>query len=337
MQIRQRPLGSPLPAEAHSRRAERSTDRLVIDTDGGIDDFLAVIAAARLAAARITAITTGGGNTSAANSARNSALAAAIGGLDLAHVTIGLGSDLSLSGTRFRNIADTYHTIEGIPLARRELERRTPPHTASESLVVLRESCYAPVTFMCLGPLTNIARLCSQAPECCANVKQIIAMAGTAEGGLHALRSRKAPARLKPDFNVSTDPQAAIEAFSFFCGRVLLVPKQICDAITVQPQEILERLNSDRVEHQLVRKWYRFRRSQPGKSTSLRLGDPLTALVACGLCEYVEKRAILNVEAEITTRSGASSLSTSKVAVRVVCRIDEQFAKAMLWRVLFEG
>ncbi|MBM3649366.1 MAG: nucleoside hydrolase [Alphaproteobacteria bacterium] len=173
--------------------------RLILDTDGGVDDAQALLLL--IAAGRTPwAITTVFGNVSLAAATTNVLAVLAVAGTA---VPVHAGADRPLVGELID--ARHVHGEDGLGGAPR------PPHSdqpagsdAVEFLVATLLQAAAdrdPVDLLMIGPLSNLALALRRAPGIAAGIGQLIVMGGTLHG-----RGNVTPAA---EFNIFADPEAA--------------------------------------------------------------------------------------------------------------------------------
>jgi inosine-uridine nucleoside N-ribohydrolase len=181
---------------------------LVIDTDPGIDDSLALLLAARAGGVRLLAVSASYGNTTVDNATRNARLVLGRAG---AAVPVFPGADRPL--LRPLVTAKETHGTEGLG------DHRLPPAepvqpTATSILDALR-AAGGPVTLVTLGPLTNLALALRSDPAFLrSRVTRHVAMGGNiaAAGNSGGLA----------EFNVWCDPEAAAEVLAARLGTELV-------------------------------------------------------------------------------------------------------------------
>ncbi|GAB6856413.1 nucleoside hydrolase [Microbacterium xylanilyticum] len=176
---------------------------IIIDTDPGIDDALAIMLAAASPEVEILGITAVAGNVGLEHTSRNAAALADLLRLDC---PVGRGASGPL-WRRDRNSASEVHGDNGfggyeLPSSSRVLEPALP------LLVRLIESSAEPVTVVAIGPMTNIALLINEYPETARKVERFVIMGGGTQGDL----GNATPAA---EFNIYYDPDAAAKMFDF--------------------------------------------------------------------------------------------------------------------------
>lgn len=176
---------------------------IIIDTDPGIDDALAIMLAAASPEVKILGITAVAGNTGIEYTAPNAAALADLLGLD---VPIGKGAAAPL--WRRDTVPDaSVHGADGfggyrLPASSRTLE------PAIELMARLVEEADGPVTLVAVGPLTNVALFMGSYPETARKLERIVIMGG----GTQEVLGNATPAA---EFNIYFDPDAGARVFDF--------------------------------------------------------------------------------------------------------------------------
>ena len=169
---------------------------IVLDTDPGIDDALALLLAARASASRLAAVAVTYGNTALDRAVRNARYVLARAASD---VPVFTGADRPL--TRPLVTAKETHGGEGLG----DLGDLPPPEAVIPSprgLLDALSAAPAPVTLVTLGPLTNLARaLREDGALVRRSVRRHVMM-----GGNVAAAGNTGP---YSEFNVWCDPEAA--------------------------------------------------------------------------------------------------------------------------------
>lgn len=170
---------------------------IIIDTDPGIDDAIAILYALR-SGQDIAAITTVAGNIGLSVTTRNAGrivtladsavpvhpgAAASLKGQEKPET--GIHGDDGLGGVAFPEPATAASTEDAVSALIRHIKAAGPGR----------------LTLFCLGPLTNLARLIQTAPESAAQLGPVIAMGGAVDQ----------PGNVGPraEFNIAHDPDAA--------------------------------------------------------------------------------------------------------------------------------
>ena len=173
--------------------------KLIIDTDMGIDDAVALLMILAHPHAEIEAITSVLGNVSLAQATHNIGVV-----LDLAQapaIPIYRGCSRPLMQNKPLDATDV-HAADGLGGAgRAQTHRIVEDEHAGLALIRLAHEKPGQRILLTLGPLTNIALAIRLAPNFLHNFDRIVLMAGAVEG-----RGNTSPVA---EFNVAVDPEAA--------------------------------------------------------------------------------------------------------------------------------
>jgi len=204
--------------------------RVIIDTDPGIDDALALILAFASPELSVEAITTVASNVSVAQAARNVCLLLEL--LD-PHPRPQVANGAAHPMTRPLHTALNYHGEDGLgELVRFNTEKGLPRYPEPQQLFAIQSASAliakrigaAPgeIVVICLGPLTNLAIAIQAAPTEMAKVKEIVIMGGAIQ----------APGNVTPaaEFNLYTDPDAARLVFASGLP-ITLVPLDVTERV----------------------------------------------------------------------------------------------------------
>jgi len=241
---------------------------LVIDTDPGIDDSLALILAARADRARLLAVSTTYGNTTVDRATRNARLVLARAGC---RAPVFAGADRPLS--RPLVTAKETHGPEG--LGDHDLPAAEPVTPSSTSILDALRAAGQPVTLVTLGPLTNLAHaLRNDAALLRSRVARHVAMGGNiaAQGNSGALA----------EFNVWCDPEAASEVLAARLGTEL-VGLDVTRRLVITAEGVEKLAGSRDAEAQwlgrLLGFYVRFHHHQEGLPGAV-INDPLAVALA---------------------------------------------------------
>ncbi|MBL8701690.1 MAG: nucleoside hydrolase [Alphaproteobacteria bacterium] len=173
---------------------------LVIDTDPGVDDAIAILAALAAPALDLRALTVVSGNAALETGVANAGGLLAFAGRD---VPVHAGATRPLLRSILRG---KYHGPSGMgPLALPPANRAPDPEHAVAFLVrSLREAARPGarrLTICAIGPLTNLALAIAQDPAVVAGIDRIVLMGGGFRTG-----GNRTPAA---EFNILADPHAA--------------------------------------------------------------------------------------------------------------------------------
>ncbi len=169
---------------------------ILIDTDTGSDDAVAMIMALRASDIQVDAITTVAGNVDLHYATHNALASVAMAGSYIPPVYEGCPAPLLAPVQRA-----TVHGVNGlsdIEYPRPDIEVYATH--AAEAIANFAQTAPDP-EILALGPLTNIAMAIVMYPEAMKNIKRIVAM-----GGQYKFLNPHTPVA---EFNISCDPHAA--------------------------------------------------------------------------------------------------------------------------------
>ncbi|MFZ5781083.1 MAG: nucleoside hydrolase [Pseudomonadota bacterium] len=266
-------------------------NRLILDTDGGVDDaqaLLLLIAAGRPP----DAITTVFGNVGLEDATRNVLATLAVAG-SLTPVHAGAGSPLACERIDARHV----HGEDGLGGA----PRPAPLAEAAScdgvdflvSTLARAAADHAPVDLLMIGPLTNLALALQREPAIVQGVGQMTIMGGTLYG-----RGNVTPAA---EFNIFADPEAA-DAVLGSGIPITMIPWEPCMSHALAGADI-DRLfapvpdGAYRTFAQALVDHERGRHISSGRGDCLYFIDALAACVA--------------IEPKIVTRSTRAALAVS--------------------------
>ncbi|PWB35647.1 nucleoside hydrolase [Pseudomonas sp. SDI] len=180
--------------------AQAAPRELIIDTDPGADDVVALLfALASPEELKIRAITTVAGNVRLDKTSRNARLAREWAGREDVPVYAGAPKPL----LRMPIYAANIHGEEGLPgIKVHEPKQGLAQGNAVQYLIdTLSKAEPHSITLAMLGPQTNLALALIQAPEIVNGIKEVVVM-----GGAHFNGGNITPVA---EFNLFADPQAA--------------------------------------------------------------------------------------------------------------------------------
>jgi pyrimidine-specific ribonucleoside hydrolase len=179
------PVTSPIP--------------LVIDTDPGIDDALALLLAVASPEVDLRLVTTVHGNVELAQTTDNALRVLHLAGR--ADVPVAAGAAASLVHPQPERAGHVHGNagLGGVQLP--PSPAGVDPRPAVVALAELLMSSPVPVTVAAIGPLTNIALLVRVFPEAAERIGRLVVMGGSATRGGNVTAAA--------EFNVWADPEAA--------------------------------------------------------------------------------------------------------------------------------
>lgn len=174
---------------------------IIIDTDPGIDDAMALTIALFCKKLKVDLITTVFGNMSVDSSTKNTLDLLSI--LKKGEIPVAKGASEPLELKKIEYAVGVHGpdgTLGGYSFDRHDLKVIDKP--AYEAMFdVLKKNGKKGTTILCIAPITNIALLIVNYPECKDYIKEIVFMGGTIEGVDN-------PGNPYSQFNIKLDPHA---------------------------------------------------------------------------------------------------------------------------------
>jgi purine nucleosidase len=202
------------------------TRKIIIDTDPGQDDAVAILLALASPELEVLGITAVAGNVPLALTQKNARIVCELAGKPETKVFAGCDAPLE----RPLVTAEYVHGKTGLDGP--ELPDPTMPlqdqHAVDFIIDTLREEAPGTVTLCPLGPLTNIATAFQRAPDIIEHVQQIVLM-----GGAYFEVGNVTPAA---EFNIYVDPQAADIVFKSGCDIVVMPLDVTHKALVTKPR-----------------------------------------------------------------------------------------------------
>ncbi len=293
---------------------------IIIDTDPGIDDALAIFLACASPELQIRAATSVAGNVGINRTTRNAAHLLALGGRG--QVPVHRGAD--------RPLRQTLGTIEDIHgqngLGGVELPGMAPApaaQPATEALIdLLAAAAPASQTMVLLGPQTNMALALQQRPEIAGAVREFVVMGGSIDpAGGNSTRYA--------EFNIHTDPEAA--AIVLAAGRPMVwIPLEVARQASVD-RAWIETLRSAgkpcAVAGAAMLDFYLRSFDRPQAA----LYDPLTVLWLIAPELFDMRPVALEIETGAGERAGQTRFAQAmRGEIRVAASCDAARARALL-------
>ena len=201
-----------------------SARKLVIDTDPGIDDAMAVVFASLRPEIDLIGLTSVFGNVSGETAARNALWLAELVGGD---IPVARGSDVPLVQAPLP-FAREFHGDEGFGyLPACSPRGQVVPESAAEFLASAARAHPGELDVCAVGPLTNIANALVSSPEF-RELRSLTVMGGSLDAGGNATEFAEA--------NIWQDPHAADIVFSFDWD-VTIVGLDVTQQVVCTPEE----------------------------------------------------------------------------------------------------
>lgn len=203
--------------------------KIIIDTDPGHDDVMAIMLAVKSEMLDIQAITTVCGNSTITNTTRNARYVLNL--LSRNDIPVFSGAKKPLKRQLERAVVHGKSGLEGID------PENKPKLTgdAVEKIISIARDNPSKITIVCLGPLTNIANAILKSPSVMGKVRELIIMGG-------ALKVPGNKNRVS-EFNIFVDPEAANIVFNFPI-RKTLIPLDTCNKVKFSLEDFKEIKNS---------------------------------------------------------------------------------------------
>jgi purine nucleosidase len=203
-----------------------SARKIIIDTDPGQDDAVAILLALASPELDVLGITAVAGNVPLPLTERNARIVCELAGR--ADMKVFAGCDAPLK--RKLVTAEHVHGKTGLdgPVMPDPQMALQPEHGVDFIIETLRAEPSGSVTLCPLGPLTNIASAFEKAPDIVARVAQIVLM-----GGAYFQVGNITPAA---EFNIYVDPEAADIVFKSGADIVVMPLDVTHRALTTRPR-----------------------------------------------------------------------------------------------------
>lgn len=318
------------------------TRHLVIDSDPGIDDALAILLALRSSDARVEAVTTVAGNVAVDRATANARRILAVAAPD-APPPLAAGAPAPLK--RALVTAGHVHGQDGLGNLERFVEPDgrarypEPPHaiemrSGPEVILDAADRWRADLTIVALGPLTNLALALQQDPRRLARAGRIVVM-----GGAIGVPGNVTPAA---EFNFYVDPEAA--AVVLDAGLpVELIPLDVTRRVVLAQAALTDRLRrcSDLVARFILDfTLHGFAFGAEREGGGIVLHDPLAMAVALDPSLVTFEPTCIAVECEGTLTRGMALADRREIPSHrkraPTCRVAVDVDAERVLRVVLE-
>jgi inosine-uridine nucleoside N-ribohydrolase len=260
---------------------------VIIDTDPGHDDAMALILAIQSTVLEVRAVTTVCGNSTIENTTRNARYILSLLGRE--DIPVYSGAATPLTRPLVQAVVHGESGLAGI-------DPDNPPGCtgdAAERLIALAKSDKQ-LTLITLGPLTNIATAIRLDPEVMLRLKRILIMGGAIS--VPGNKNRVA------EFNIFVDPEAADAVFRFPVPKTI-VPLDACNRIRFSLSDF-QAITNPQLRDALLRMARPYIRNV-GKDegiTAALMYDPLTVFAALqpGCCRTYRMNIAIETEGILT-------------------------------------
>ncbi|XP_072998788.1 probable uridine nucleosidase 1 [Typha latifolia] len=265
-------------------------EKVIIDTDPGIDDSMAILMAFQSEDIEVIGLTTIFGNVSTTDATRNALLLCEIA--EHPEVPVAEGNPMPLKGKKPR-VADFVHGSDGLgntflpPPIGKKVDKGAP-----EFLVDKVSQYPGEVSILALGPLTNLALAIKRDSSFAKKVKRVVVLGGAffASGNVN-------PAA---EANIYGDPEAADIVFTSGAD-IAVIGINVTTQVTLTDADLAELRSSEGKYSQLLCDMCKFYRDWHVKSDGVHgifLHDPVcfVALVRPDLFTF--KKGVVRVETQ---------------------------------------
>lgn len=195
----------------------RDVQKIIIDTDAGHDDVLAMMLLVKSKQNDIRAITTVAGNSTVENATRNAAFTLDL--LNRRDINIFSGRTSPIKRKLITAVVHGKSGLDGVDTSKTKFKLAGNAHL---KIIEIIKANPHQVTILTLGPLTNIARTFMTDPEVSSLIKEIVIMGGAID--VCGNKNRVA------EFNMFVDPEAANTVFKSSVKKTL-IPLDPCNDI----------------------------------------------------------------------------------------------------------
>ncbi|KAJ1267730.1 hypothetical protein BS78_07G080000 [Paspalum vaginatum] len=219
--------------QIHNHNEQPRREKLIIDTDPGVDDSVAIMMAFQSQAVQVLGLSTIFGNCTTELATRNALILCEKAGHP--EIPVAEGSREPLKGGK-PHVADYVHGSDGLGnIQLPDPTVKKVEQSADEFLVDKVSQFPGEVSILALGPLTNIALAIKRDPLFVKNLKRIVVLGGAFFAAGNATPSAEA--------NIHNDPEAADIVFT--CGAdVYVVGLNITMKVIFTDEDLLALRNS---------------------------------------------------------------------------------------------
>ena len=290
--------------------------KVVVDTDPGTDDALALIMALNSPELDIQGLTTVGGNARLADTTRNTL--ALMSYLGRPHMPVARGASRPMKG-RFQ-YGYYYHGPGGLTVSLPKAKAGPGPLRAADYLISIGYSFPSDLLLVALGPLTNVARALQREPRLAGWIREIVVMGGAVE-----VAGNVTP---YAEFNTYNDPHAANVVFGSGVP-VTLVGLDVCRQVAFERGERAW-MDGDslgkRLASRILAGWFDLHPDQHEYS----LCDPLAMAAAVEPSLLETEAATVVVETDDSRHYGQTRAEYGGGPVKVARRVDVERARALI-------
>ncbi|GJP48863.1 hypothetical protein CLOM_g8141 [Closterium sp. NIES-68] len=315
--------------------APRLPKKIIIDTDPGIDDTMAILLAfLSPLELDVVGITTVFGNVRTPTATANALSLCELAGRE--DVPVAHGEEVTLRGVEKIRVADFVHGSDGMGNTNQQPPRGKPTgKVAAQFLVDAVRSSPGQITVVALGPLTNVARALQLDPSFPRNVAEIVIL-----GGAFFTNGNVNPAA---EANIFGDPDAADAVFT--CGaKCTVIGINITHQVTLSVKDMEDIRDSKgpfgRFIHETSQFYYQYHKESYGMD-AVYLHDPTTMVAAMDDSLFTFHEGVVRVQLDGIAKGLTLLNSTNKVwnvptawcglpPVRVAVTVDADAISALV-------
>ncbi len=281
---------------------------MIVDTDPGVDDALAILMALASPQAEVAGLTTLGGNVPRARATRNAlALLQAAGRSD---IPVAQGAARPLTGRYRPSVA--FHGPGGLSVRLPEPAAAAVQQTAVDFLEEKLTGTPGRFTVVALGPLTNLSRLEQRRPGILNRSAGIAVMGGAVE----------TPGNVTPraEFNFHSDPLAAAHILGLDTP-MMLADLAACRQVGISREQTAA-LSSDtllgRLALRIVQGWF----ARDARRERFEFYDPLAVAMALDPGVATLRRVAVTVGTSPGERWGETTVADEPGPVALAAEVD---------------
>jgi inosine-uridine nucleoside N-ribohydrolase len=279
------------------------TKKIIIDTDPGHDDAVALMLACKNPAFDVIAVTTVCGNSTIENTTRNARYILDFIKRNDTPVYSGAAAPL-----RRELIQAVVHGVSGLDGIDPTNDSNLTGDAVEQILQLVRNAPHE-ITIVTLGPLTNIANAIQKDPDTMMLVKEIVSMGGAID--VPGNKNRVA------EFNIFVDPDAAKIVMDFPITKTL-IPLDACNHIMLQLTD-LAHIQDEPTRNLFVRMLtpYIANLERDADVSGALMYDPLTVfyLLQPEVCRTSKLNVLIETEGEVAR--GMTVVDKRKVTDRL--------------------
>lgn len=265
-------------------------EKVIIDTDPGIDDSVAIMMAFQAPSVQVLGLTTIFGNCTTLYATRNALSLCERAGHP--EVPVAQGSAEPLKGGK-PHVADFVHGSDGLGnISIPDPTVKKVEQSAAEFLVDKVSEFPGEVAVLALGPLTNVALAIKMDPSFASKVKRIVVLGGAFFSAGNATPSAEA--------NIHSDPEAADIVFTSGAD-IYVVGLNITTQVSFTDEDLLELRNSKGKHAQFLADICKFYRDWHVKSygvPAVFLHDPVSFAALVHPEYFTFKKGVVRVETQ---------------------------------------